>query len=50
MNSVWPTSHPRAVLICLVVVIASTVLALETYGATRFIGRALGKAEPLQTA
>ena len=40
----------RAVSISLTVIIASTVLALETYGAMRFIGRSLGKAEPLQTA
>jgi len=40
----------RAVSIALTVIIASTVLALETYGAMRFIGRSLAKAEPLQTA
>jgi hypothetical protein len=40
----------RAVSISLTVIIASIVLALETYGAMRFIGRSLAKAEPLQTA
>lgn len=40
----------RAVSISLTVILSSTVLALETYGAMRFIGRSLGKAEPLQTA
>jgi hypothetical protein len=40
----------RAIAISMTVIIASIVLGLETYGMMRFIGRSLGKAEPLQTA
>jgi hypothetical protein len=39
----------RPFTITLVVVVASTLLGLETYGAMRFLGRALARAEPLQT-
>jgi hypothetical protein len=48
-GAVTTLHQSRAVSIALTVIIASTVLALETYGAMRFIGRSLAKAEPLQT-
>jgi hypothetical protein len=48
--AVTAMGQSRAVSIALAVIIASTVLGLETYGAMRFIGRSLAKAEPLQTA
>ena len=48
-GAVTAMHQSRAVSISLTVIIASTVLAIETYGAMRFIGRALSKAEPLQT-
>src|SRR4029079_2287551 len=48
-GAVTAMHQSRAVSISLTVIIASSVLALETYGAMRFIGRALSKAEPLQT-
>jgi hypothetical protein len=38
----------RPIAIALVVIVASVVLAAETYGVMRFLGRALRKAEPLQ--
>jgi hypothetical protein len=38
----------RPIAIALVVIVASSILALETYGAVRFLGRALKRAEPLQ--
>jgi len=41
--------QPRAISLALAVIISSFVLGIETYGAIRFIGRSLGKAEPLQT-
>jgi F0F1-type ATP synthase membrane subunit a len=40
----------RPVAIALVVTISSVILGLETYGAMRFLGRGLGRAEPVQTA
>lgn len=38
--------QPRAVTLALIVIIASAILALETYGALRLLGRAFAKAEP----
>ena len=49
-TAVTALHQTRPVAIALVVVIASIILALETYGAMRFLGRALARAEPLQTA
>jgi hypothetical protein len=39
----------RPFMITVTVIVASAILALETYAAMRFLGRALGRAEPLQT-
>jgi hypothetical protein len=49
LNRLAPSHESRAVMISLIVIVSSLVLGLETYGAMRFIGRSLGKAEPLQT-
>jgi hypothetical protein len=35
--------------LAVVLVVASVVLTVETYGAMRFLGRALNRVEPLQT-
>ena len=43
-------SRTRATQFGVLIVTASVVLAIETYGAMRLLGRALSKAEPLQTA
>jgi len=40
----------RPVALALVVTISSAILSLETYGAMRFLGRGLARAEPMQTA
>jgi hypothetical protein len=39
----------RAINVMILVITASVVLAIETYGAMRFLGRALSRAEPTQT-
>jgi hypothetical protein len=39
----------RAINVMILVITASAVLAIETYGAMRFLGRALSRAEPTQT-
>lgn len=40
----------RPVTVALTIVLSAIVLAVETYGGMRFLGRALGRAEPPQTA
>lgn len=42
--------EPRPAAMALVIIVAAFVLAAETYGAIRFLGRALARAEPAQTA
>jgi hypothetical protein len=48
-NASSPFFPLRPPIITLVIAVASTLLAAETYGAMRFIGRALSRAEPMQT-
>jgi len=48
-NTSLTASLAKPSTIASVVIVASIVLALETYGAMRFLGRALARAEPLQT-
>jgi hypothetical protein len=38
--------QPRAISLALVVIVAAAVLAVETYGTMRYLGRALERAEP----
>jgi len=40
----------RPIAISLIVIVSSLILALETYGAMRFLGRGLARAEPMQSA
>jgi hypothetical protein len=49
-GTVGALHQTRPLAIALVVIVASAILAAETYGAMRFLGRALARAEPLQTA
>jgi ABC-2 type transport system permease protein len=41
--------EPRAASVALIAIVASVLLGLETYGAIRVVGRALGRAEPPST-
>jgi hypothetical protein len=40
----------RPIAIALIVIVSSVILSLETYGAMRYLGRGLARAEPMQTA
>lgn len=40
----------RPIAISLIVIVSSVILFIETYGAMRFLGRGLARAEPMQTA
>ncbi|MGE5103086.1 MAG: putative ABC exporter domain-containing protein [Deltaproteobacteria bacterium] len=44
------SSETRAIQLAIVIITAAVALGFETYGAMRLLGRALSKAEPLQTA
>jgi hypothetical protein len=48
-SSVLFLNASRGLSLAFVLVVASLVLAMETYGAMRFLGRALNRVEPLQT-
>jgi cytochrome bd-type quinol oxidase subunit 2 len=48
-TSVLFLNASRGLSLAFVLVVASVVLAIETYGAMRFLGRALRRVEPLQT-
>jgi hypothetical protein len=39
----------RAIRLMLMIIVAAVVLGIETYGAMRLLGRALSRAEPMQT-
>jgi ABC-2 type transport system permease protein len=41
--------QPPAIALALVIIVAAVILAAETYGVLRLLGRALAKAEPFQT-
>ena len=41
--------QPRPTTIAVATIVAAFVLGIETYGAIRFLGRALGRVEPLQS-
>jgi hypothetical protein len=49
-GSVRALHQTRPVAIALIVIVSSLILSLETYGAMRFLGRGLARAEPMQTA
>jgi hypothetical protein len=42
--------EPRALAVAAVIIVSAVVLAAETYAVIRFLGKALARAEPLQTA
>jgi hypothetical protein len=48
-TSVLLLNASRGLSLAFVLIVASIVLAIETYGAMRFLGRALNRVEPLQT-
>ena len=41
--------QPPGIALALVIIVAAVILAAETYGVLRLLGRALAKAEPMQT-